>query len=115
MEETKHLISKFVPSISITETHTSGLSAIINIIPDKPALLWVDMGLPVQNGKAFIEEVYTKTGKMPFVIFMSAENHIITDVYNCNAFIIDFLLKPFSPDRLKKTENRIKLLLNTTL
>ena len=112
--EIKYLISKYIPSICISGTYTNGPDALTSVVSGKPALFWVDMGLPLQDGKAFIEDVYSKTGIIPYVIFMSANNYTINDIYNCNAIVVDFLLKPISPDRLKYTELRINTLLNIT-
>jgi two-component system LytT family response regulator len=90
--------------IEIIAECENGRQAIEAIRDLKPDLVFLDIQMPKINGFEVIETV--GAGKMPTVIFVTAYDEFALRAFEVNA--VDYLLKPFDEERLKKAVLRAK-------
>jgi two-component system LytT family response regulator len=90
--------------IEIIAECENGREAIETIRNLKPDLVFLDIEMPKINGFEVIETV--GAGKMPTVIFVTAYDEFALRAFEVNA--IDYLLKPFDEERLRKAVLRAK-------
>jgi two-component system LytT family response regulator len=90
--------------IEIIAECENGREAIETIRNLKPDLVFLDIQMPKINGFEVIETV--GAGKMPTVIFVTAYDEFALRAFEVNA--IDYLLKPFDEERLRKAVWRAK-------
>ncbi len=87
----------------------NGIEAAAAIEENSPDLVFLDIQMPEMDGFEVIKTVGIE--KMPHVVFVTAYDKYAIDAFEVNA--IDYLLKPFSKDRfrksLKKTIDYIEL------
>lgn len=79
----------------------SGRQAIECIRRDKPDLVFLDVQMPRLNGFDVCEGVAAAGMTMPLVIFVTAYDQYALKAFEVHA--IDYLLKPFDADRLRKS------------
>jgi two-component system LytT family response regulator len=72
-----------------------GGTAVEKIVQLRPDLVFLDIELPGLDGFEVIEEV--GVAKMPTTIFVTAYDHYTLRAFEVHA--VDYLLKPFSPER----------------
>lgn len=101
LERLKSLLENF-EKIEIIGEAQDGETAVKLINATKPDLIFLDIELPEYNGF----EVLEKLEKKPNVIFVTSYNEYAIKAFEENA--IDYILKPTSKERLKKSINRIK-------
>lgn len=79
----------------------NGRQAIECIQRDKPDLVFLDVQMPRVNGFDVCEGVAAAGGAVPLVIFVTAYDQYALKAFEVHA--IDYLLKPFDADRLRKS------------
>jgi two-component system, LytTR family, response regulator len=82
------------PGIEIIGECENGFEGVKNISELKPDLVFLDIQMPKLNGFEMLE----LTDNPPEVIFITAHNEFAIRAFEMNA--IDYLLKPYSQDRL---------------
>jgi two-component system LytT family response regulator len=87
--------------IAECENGREAIEAIRNLKPD---LVFLDVQMPKIGGFEVIETIGAE--KMPAVIFVTAYDEFALRAFEVNA--IDYLLKPFDEERLKKAVERAK-------
>lgn len=103
MERMKNLLAKF-PEINIVGEAEDGLTAVKLISTLKPDLVFLDIRLPELSGFQVLERVTHH----PKVIFVTAYDKYAIKAFEENA--VDYLLKPTSEERIKKSLDKLKLL-----
>jgi two-component system, LytTR family, response regulator len=85
----------------------NGLEAVSLIETEKPDLVFLDVQMPELNGLGVIERV--GPSNMPMTVFVTAYDQHAISAFESNA--LDYLLKPFSDERLESTMLRVEAML----
>ena len=100
----RNLIKAFLEKIDEVEViaeASNGFDAVKLIDEKKPDLIFLDIQMPKLNGFEVLELIHHK----PKVIFTTAYDQYALKAFEENA--IDYLLKPFSFDRIRESVSRI--------
>lgn len=87
---------------------TDGVAAVTLIEREHPDLVFLDVQMPELDGLGVLDAV--GPAKMPLTIFVTAYDQHAIRAFEFNA--LDYLLKPFSDERLEATLARAKARLN---
>jgi two-component system, LytTR family, response regulator len=87
---------------------TNGLEAVSLIQTEKPDLVFLDVQMPELNGLGVIETI--GPSNMPLTVFVTAYDQHAIRAFETNA--LDYLLKPFSDERLESTMQRVEAMLS---
>jgi two-component system LytT family response regulator len=90
--------------IEIIGECADGREAVITIQKLKPDLIFLDIQIPELDGFDVLKAI--KIEQMPFVIFVTAFNKYAIKAFEFHA--LDYLLKPFEPERLQSSLDRVK-------
>lgn len=90
----KHYLKDY-PDIEVVAECADGFSGLRTITELKPQLVFLDIQMPRLTGFEMIEVMTEK----PVIIFTTAYDQFAIKAFEMNA--IDYLLKPFPPERLK--------------
>lgn len=91
-------------SIVVLLEAADGLSAVDIIENQKPDLVFLDVQMPEMDGLSVIHTVGAE--QMPLTVFVTAYDQHAVRAFEANA--LDYLLKPFSDERLDATMMRVK-------
>jgi two-component system LytT family response regulator len=75
---------------------SNGLEAVQRIVQSCPDLIFLDIQMPVLDGFGVVQTVGVE--KMPTIIFVTAYDEYAIKAFEAQA--LDYLLKPFKPNRL---------------
>ncbi len=92
------------PGISVVGQCSDGESAVETIRRLKPDLVFLDVQMPEMDGFRVVEEIGVE--HMPMTIFVTAFDRYALNAFDVNA--VDYLLKPFAPDRLCRALERVR-------
>ena len=98
-EPAREILKKFLsdnPSVEIVGEYSDGFSGAVAINSSKPDLIFLDIQLPRLNGFELLELLDCS----PQIIFTTAYDEYAIKAFEKNA--TDYLLKPFSKERLLK-------------
>lgn len=84
---------------------TNGKEALQKIKELKPAVVFLDIEMPIKNGLETASDL-TKLSRPPLIVFATAFNQYALEAFEANA--IDYVLKPTDPQRLTKTLKRLR-------
>lgn len=90
--------------IEIVGECNNGQQAIEAVQQLKPQLVFLDVQMPETDGFEFVEAIGSEN--LPTIIFVTAHDKFALRAFEVNAF--DYLLKPFSAERLEATLKRAK-------
>jgi two-component system LytT family response regulator len=90
--------------ITIVGECVGGLEAVETIERVAPALVFLDIQMPQMNGFEVLQSI--ELPNMPVVIFVTAFDQYALKAFEFHA--LDYLLKPFSKDRLRSALNRAR-------
>lgn len=96
----KGLLEEF-PELSVVGEARNGINAIKKIDDIRPDLVFLDIHMPGATGFEVLERI----SENPMVVFITAY-----DIYAIKAFeenAVDYILKPLSKDRLRRTVDRV--------
>lgn len=102
----RELLRKFlesIPGIEIIAECQNGFDAVKIINAEKPDLIFLDIQMPKLNGFEMLELL----DYQPLVIFTTAYNQYAIKAFEVNA--VDYLLKPFSEERLSDAVEKARL------
>ena len=85
-----------IPGLEIAAECSNGFDAVKAIGELKPDLVFLDVQMPKLNGFEVLELIDAR----PAVIFVTAYDQYAVRAFEAHA--VDYLLKPFHPDRFKK-------------
>lgn len=106
----RQLIRKFlsdIPDVEIIAECENGFEALKAIHEFRPDLLFLDIQMPKLDGFELLEVLDEK----PEIIFTTAFDQYAIKAFEMNA--VDYLLKPFSKERLVKAVEKAKLRIGT--
>ena len=92
------------PQVAAIVEAADGPSAVELIQSRKPDLVFLDIQMPELDGLGVIDEVGLE--RMPLTVFVTAYDQHAVRAFEANA--LDYLLKPFSDERLEATMARVK-------
>ena len=90
--------------IAIVGECVGGLEAVETIERLAPDLVFLDIQMPQMNGFEVLQSI--ELPQMPIVIFVTAFDQYALKAFEFHA--LDYLLKPFSKDRLRSALNRVR-------
>lgn len=88
--------------IDVIAEADDGLSAIAAITRQSPDLVFLDIQMPEVDGFEVIRQVGLE--RMPHIIFVTAYDEYAVKAFEVHA--VDYLLKPFDPDRFQQALER---------
>lgn len=91
--------------VEIVAECANGFEAVKSIAEIKPDLLFLDIQMPKLDGFEVLELIDDRTAS---VIFVTAYDQYALKAFDAHA--VDYLLKPFAADRLKKALDRTRAL-----
>jgi len=92
------------PDVEILGTSSNGLEALEAIRQLKPELVFLDIQMPELDGFEVIEALDPES--IPLIVFVTAYDRFAIRAFEAQA--LDYLLKPFSLERLKGSLQRAK-------
>lgn len=92
--------------VEIVAECANGFEAVKSITESKPDVLFLDIQMPKLDGFEVLELIDDRTAA---VIFVTAYDQYAMKAFDAHA--VDYLLKPFAADRLKKALGRARALL----
>lgn len=98
----KRLLSKYPDHFSVVGEASNGAEGLAMVEAQRPDVIFLDIEMPLLNGF----EMLSRLTYMPLVVFATAY-----DQYAIRAFeehSIDYLLKPIEADRLERTIQKIR-------
>lgn len=87
------------PDLRILAEYGDGQAALDAIRANPPDLLFLDIQMPFLNGLALARALDAQT--LPLIVFVTAYDQYALEAFEVSA--IDYLLKPFDEQRLRKT------------
>ena len=104
----RRLLDKHRDSIEIIGEASNGAEGLTLIESLQPNLIFLDIEMPLLNGFEMLSRLTT----MPMVVFATAFDQYAIRAFEENS--IDYLLKPIEADRLTRTIQKIRMLVERT-
>jgi two-component system, LytTR family, response regulator len=92
------------PDINVIGQCSDGEAAVEAIRRINPDLVFLDVQMPEMDGFQVVDSVGAE--RMPVTIFVTAYDKYALEAFDANA--VDYLLKPFAPDRLARALRRAR-------
>jgi two-component system LytT family response regulator len=92
------------PDVGAIHEAKNGIEAVAAIRDRRPDLVFLDVQMPEMDGFALVAEIGAEA--MPPVVFVTAHDQYAIQAFEVNA--IDYLLKPVTGERFRKTLGRVK-------
>ncbi len=106
-EELEFMLSDF-KEVRILDRVDSASKAVKSIIENQPDFIFLDIHMPTKSGFDVLPEI-REMSTPPLVVFVTAYDQYAIKAFEENA--IDYVLKPFSEERLGQSLSRVKNLL----
>jgi two-component system LytT family response regulator len=94
------------PEIEVAAECANGFEAVKAIAEAEPDLVFLDIQMPKLDGFEVLELVEAGPKAPPAVIFVTAYDQYAMRAFDAHA--VDYLLKPFGPDRFERALERAK-------
>jgi two-component system, LytTR family, response regulator len=91
------LLARDEPDLELIGECTSGADALAAIERDSPDLIFLDVQMPEMDGFDLLQKLPRE--RLPVVVFTTAYDKHAVRAFEAHA--LDYLLKPFQPDRFK--------------
>ncbi len=100
----EQLVSKLnkIPNIEIIDVFNNAFDAIKILNSDQINLVFCDIQMPDMNGVSLLKSLKNP----PLFVFVTGDPNYALEGYELN--VLDYILKPFSIDRLVKTINKVQ-------
>jgi len=98
------LLAQEVPGLELVGECASGAEALGAIERDRPDLLFLDVQMPEMDGFDLLQKLPRE--RLPLVIFTTAFDKHAVRAFETHA--LDYLLKPFQPERFKAAVERAR-------
>ena len=92
------------PDVEIVGESDNGADAVERIAELEPDLVFLDVQMPELDGFAVIDAIGVSS--MPYVVFVTAFDEHALRAFEVRA--LDYLLKPFTPDRFSAVMDRVR-------
>jgi two-component system, LytTR family, response regulator len=93
-----------IPGIDVTGECASGDEAVEAIRSQRPDLVLLDVHMPGCSGLDVVRQI--GPSQMPAVVFLTAYDEYAVQAFEINA--VDYVLKPFDPERLRQAIDRAR-------
>lgn len=103
-EELQYLLNQF-DFIEVQGIANNGVEGLMLITSLKPNAAFLDINMPLQNGIDLAKEVKNLDKNIDVIFTTAYEDHAI-EAFEIEAY--DYILKPYSEERIKKVVNRLK-------
>ena len=103
-DELFHLLTT-IEDVEVVSSANSGKEALTRIKELKPDVVFLDIKMPGMDGFGVAREIINFHNP-PSIVFATAYDEYALEAFDVNA--IDYILKPFSKERLEKTVQRVK-------
>lgn len=107
-EELKYFINNF-SNIKIMEEFDDSIKALEYIEKNKPDIIFLDISMPKLDGMA-LGKIINNFPKHSLIIFITAHKDYAVDAFEIQAY--DYILKPYSEERIVSTLKNIEKYLN---
>ena len=106
-EELRYLLES-AGNVQVLDEATNGIEALEKIQRHKPDVIFLDVQMPGLDGFALIRHLreHEQTAPLPQIIFATAFDHYAVRAFDVNA--VDYLLKPFDPQRIAQAIDRTR-------
>ncbi|MEG1255365.1 LytTR family DNA-binding domain-containing protein [Clostridium sp.] len=102
-EELKYFIDNF-SNIKIVDEFDDSIKALEYIEHNKPDIIFLDINMPKLDGIA-LGKIINHFPKHPLIIFITAHKDYAVDAFEIQAY--DYILKPYSEERIVSTLKKI--------
>ncbi|MFT5872516.1 MAG: two-component system LytT family response regulator [Clostridium sp.] len=103
-EELKYFINNF-SNIKIMDEFDDSIKALEYIEANKPDIIFLDINMPKLDGMA-LGKIINHFPKHSLIIFITAHKDYAVDAFEIQAY--DYILKPYSEDRIVSTLKKIE-------
>lgn len=97
--------------VEIAGEATTGREAVAAIKRSRPDIVFLDIQMPGLDGFAVLDAIEASGDELPHVVFVTADDQLALRAFDHGA--IDYLLKPFTPDRFARVLDRARDRLST--
>ena len=106
-EELRYLLES-AGNVQVLDEATNGIEALEKIQRHKPDVIFLDVQMPGLDGFALIRHLmeHEQALQLPQIIFATAYDHYAVRAFDVNA--VDYLLKPFDPQRIAQAIDRTR-------
>ena len=101
-EHLKDKLQRFWPELEIVAEVDNGIDALEYVQALRPDVAFLDIRMPGLSGMRVAQQLAAST----HIVFVTAYDQYAVDAFNHNA--VDYLLKPYSDERLQETIRRLK-------
>ena len=92
--------------VEIAGEATTGREAVAAIKRSRPDIVFLDIQMPGLDGFAVLDAIETSGDELPHIVFVTADDRLALRAFEHGA--IDYLLKPFTPDRFARVLDRAR-------
>jgi two-component system LytT family response regulator len=92
--------------VEIAGEATTGREAVAAIKRSRPDLVFLDIQMPGLDGFAVLDAIEASGDELPHIVFVTADDRLALRAFEHGA--IDYLLKPFTPDRFARVLERAR-------
>jgi two-component system LytT family response regulator len=92
--------------VEIAGEATTGREAVAAIKRSRPDLVFLDIQMPGLDGFAVLQAIEASGDELPHIVFVTADDGLALRAFEHGA--IDYLLKPFTPDRFARVLERAR-------
>ena len=103
-ERVRTLLSRDAPSVEVVGECGDGAAAVAAIESLRPDVVFLDVQMPGMTGFEVVSAVGPEN--MPLVVFVTAYDEFALRAFEAHA--IDYLVKPFAPERLRAAMERVR-------
>lgn len=105
----KDKLQQFWPELEIVAEVDNGVDALEYVQALRPDIAFLDIRMPGLSGMRVAQQLAAST----HIVFVTAYDQYAVDAFNHNA--VDYLLKPYTDERLQETIHRLKGRENTAI
>ena len=102
-DELLHILGR-IPDVRICAQAKNGIEALKKIEKENPDLVFLDIEMPGLNGIEVAKRLAANPNP-PKIIFATAYDTYAVSAFEVNA--VDYVLKPFDPERIKKSLKKV--------
>ncbi|HEY4303967.1 MAG TPA: LytTR family DNA-binding domain-containing protein [Gemmatimonadaceae bacterium] len=92
--------------VEILGEATTGREAVAAIKRSRPDIVFLDIQMPGLDGFAVLDAIEASGDALPHIVFVTADDRLAIRAFEHGA--IDYLLKPFTPDRFARVLDRAR-------